>query len=164
MEISIDIEKGCFSVVADINSGEVLQEAISNFFKAYFEKHTHSTDKAHVAVSESFTADLAANELGLTLREGHIVVSSRSVARVYGREYANVLQSIRRLDCSAEFRALNFQAAEYIDARKHRRPEVYMTRDGFTFLVMGYTGLLAAKFKEAYIEAFNAMERALSQK
>ena len=37
-----------------------------------------------------------------------------------------------------------------------------MTRDGFTFLVMGFTGKVAAQFKEAYIEAFNEMEKAIS--
>lgn len=36
-----------------------------------------------------------------------------------------------------------------------------MTRDGFVFLVMGFTGKMAAKFKEAYIKAFNAMEAML---
>lgn len=39
-----------------------------------------------------------------------------------------------------------------------------MTRDGFTLLVMGYTGELAMKFKEAYIKQFNAMETALRGK
>ena len=33
-----------------------------------------------------------------------------------------------------------------------------MTRDGFTFLVMGYRGKKAARFKEAYIRRFNEME------
>ena len=37
----------------------------------------------------------------------------------------------------------------------------YITRDGFTLLVMGYTGEKAIKFKEAYIKQFNAMEKAL---
>ena len=41
---------------------------------------------------------------------------------------------------------------------------VYMTCDGFTLLVMGYTGELAMKFKEAYIKQFNAMEAALRGK
>lgn len=39
-----------------------------------------------------------------------------------------------------------------------------MTRDGFTLLVMGYTGELAMKFKEGYIKQFNAMEAALRGK
>jgi len=38
-----------------------------------------------------------------------------------------------------------------------------MTRDGFTFLVIGFTGSLSAKFREAYIKAFNAVEAALNQ-
>lgn len=33
-----------------------------------------------------------------------------------------------------------------------------MTKDGFTFLVMGYRGKKAAKFKEMYILRFNEME------
>ena len=33
-----------------------------------------------------------------------------------------------------------------------------MTRDGFTFLAMGYRGKKAAYFKELYIEMFNEME------
>jgi hypothetical protein len=33
-----------------------------------------------------------------------------------------------------------------------------MTRDGFTFLAMGYRGKKAAKFKEEYIKRFNSME------
>lgn len=36
-----------------------------------------------------------------------------------------------------------------------------MTRDGFTALVMGYTGKRAAEFKEAYIRRFNEMEDTL---
>ena len=32
-----------------------------------------------------------------------------------------------------------------------------MTKDGFVFLVMGFTGSKAAKFKEDYINAFNEM-------
>ena len=40
----------------------------------------------------------------------------------------------------------------------------YLTRDGFTLLVMGYTGKKAMRFKEGYIKQFNAMEKALIDK
>ena len=40
-------------------------------------------------------------------------------------------------------------------------PYYLITRDGFVFLVMGFTGKTAAKFKEAYIRAFNVMEERL---
>jgi hypothetical protein len=36
-----------------------------------------------------------------------------------------------------------------------------MTKDGFVFLVMGFTGKKAAAFKEAYIAEFNRMEAQL---
>ena len=39
-----------------------------------------------------------------------------------------------------------------------------MTKDGFTFLVMGYRGKKAAEFKEAYISAFNKMEKFITEK
>ena len=37
----------------------------------------------------------------------------------------------------------------------------YIAKDGFVFLAMGFTGKIAAKFKEAYINAFNEMEEML---
>lgn len=43
-------------------------------------------------------------------------------------------------------------------------PMYLMTRDGFTLLVMGYTGEKAMQFKIAYIKQFNAMEKALQGK
>ena len=36
-------------------------------------------------------------------------------------------------------------------------------KDGFTLLVMGYTGPEAMRFKLAYIEAFNALEAELQR-
>ena len=39
-----------------------------------------------------------------------------------------------------------------------------MNRDGFTLLVMGYTGEAAMDYKLAYIKQFNAMEEALRGK
>ena len=70
------------------------------------------------------------------------------------------------MGCSASFKEANFGLSFYIrdiDSRwQHKYPLYYMTRDGFTFLVMGFTGKVAAQFKEAYIEAFNEMDKAIS--
>lgn len=103
----------------------------------------------------------AAEELGIVERSGRVMVGTRHVARICGKTHNNVLSAIRRLDCSNEFRVLNFERAEYKDAKGHLRPEWFMTKDGFVFLVMGFTGKMAAQFKEAYIKAFNAMEAML---
>lgn len=92
------------------------------------------------------------------------VVSSLDVAETFGREHKNVLRDIRELECSDEFRWLNFEQSEYMNKQNRRQPMYYMTRDGFTILVMGYTGEKAMHFKEAYIKQFNAMEKALQGK
>lgn len=90
------------------------------------------------------------------------VTTSMNVAEVFGKQHKNVLQDIRNLDCSEEFTRLNFQPSEYTDSTGRKLPMYTITRDGFTFLVMGYRGKKAAKFKEEYIKAFNRMEKELS--
>ncbi len=100
----------------------------------------------------------------LTISEqGTPVASSLDVAKVFGKEHFNVLQSIEKLleDVPEDFNALNFQGVEYTDAKGEKRPMYNLTRDAFTLLAMGFTGKKAMKFKIAYIEAFNAMEKAL---
>lgn len=101
-------------------------------------------------------------ELSLVAVENeHAVTTSLRVAEVFGKEHYNVMKAIKSLDCSEEFRAINFNASK-IDYQngniKKQLPMYYITRDGFMFLVMGFTGKTAAKWKEAYIKAFNEME------
>lgn len=114
--------------------------------------HLYMNTQNHITVPSS---------LGLSVREGKIVVSSRDVAEKFGKLHKNVMQSIENLECSTSFNELNFQPVEYLDKKGEKRPEVLMTRDGFTFLAMGFTGAKAAQFKEAYIAAFNRMEAEL---
>ena len=92
------------------------------------------------------------------------VTTSLAVAETFGKQHFNVLQDIRNLACSREFRLLNFQESAYLNAQKRRQPMYIMTRDGFTLLVMGYTGEKAMRFKEAYLKAFNRMEAELTSK
>ena len=49
-------------------------------------------------------------------------------------------------------------SSSYLTMVAKKLPMYYITRDGFMFLVMGFTGKTAAKWKEAYIKAFNEME------
>lgn len=93
------------------------------------------------------------------------VVSSLDVAETFGKEHKNILRDIEELNCSEEFRGLNFELSKYsVENNKRSYPMYYMTRDGFTILVMGYTGEKAMWFKEAYIKQFNAMEKAIQGK
>lgn len=103
------------------------------------------------------------NNLGIFVQDGgrRAVVSSRDVARVFEKEHKNVLRDIQNLNCSKSFTELNFELSTYEDATGRELPQYLMTRDGFVILAMGFTGEKAMQFKEAYIAAFNAMEKAL---
>lgn len=96
-------------------------------------------------------------KLNLYECNGRAFCSSRQMAEEFGKQHDNVLRDIRELDCSKEFFALNFEESNY-KSRGKKFPEYLMTKDGFTFLAMGYRGKKAAKFKEAYIRRFNEME------
>ncbi len=85
-------------------------------------------------------------------------VDSLFVAKFFEKEHKNVLADIDNLDCSEEFNQLNFQLITYKDARGRKQRAYAMTRDGFTFLAMGYRGKKASYFKELYIKRFNEME------
>lgn len=91
--------------------------------------------------------------------------TSLIVHEQFGKRHKNVLQAIDRLECSEEFRRLNFQPTLALVPMPNggfREERIYrMTRDGFMFLVMGFTGKPAASVKEYFIAAFNAMEREL---
>ena len=92
------------------------------------------------------------------------VVSSLDVAEKFNKSHDKVLRDIREIHCSDKFRRSNFGETSYKDKWNREQPMYNMTKDGFTLLVMGYTGEKAMKFKEAYIQAFNKMEQLLTQK
>lgn len=98
-------------------------------------------------------------------KNGQAVTSSLVVADYFRKAHKDVLRSIKMLDCSSIFQERNFAPSFYIsdlaNGGHKNNPMYYMTRDGFTFLAMGFTGKVAAQFKEAYINAFNEMEEKL---
>lgn len=119
-----------------------------------------STIRKGSAMSEVTTVG-ALPPIPMIVRDGHPRVTSREVAEFFGKRHDNILQSIQSLDCSENFGRLNFQESTYQNAQNKPQPMVEMTRDGFAFLAMGFTGQRAAQFKEAFIAAFNAMEAQL---
>ncbi|WP_172820552.1 Rha family transcriptional regulator, partial [Escherichia coli] len=93
----------------------------------------------------------------VTIENGRAVTTSVAIAEFFGKRHDNVIQKIKLLDCSAEFTALNFKASEYTDSTGRKLPMYQITKNGFVFLVMGFTGKKAAAFKEAYIAEFDRM-------
>lgn len=104
------------------------------------------------------------NEYGLFADKKDIVrVDSLYVAEFFEKNHKEVLRDIRNIAApnsglSKEFAERNFALGSYKDKQNQKRPCYYLTRDGFTILVMGYKGKKALRFKELYIRRFNEME------
>ncbi|MFZ4171333.1 Rha family transcriptional regulator [Enterobacter ludwigii] len=100
----------------------------------------------------------------ITIHNNRAVTTSIAVANYFQKEHKHVLHKIRSLECSPAFTTANFSTVVVnVQAGfNERETEAYeMTRNGFIFLVMGFTGKRAAAFKEAYIAEFDRMESEL---
>ncbi|GAB7082306.1 Rha family transcriptional regulator [Megalodesulfovibrio paquesii] len=93
------------------------------------------------------------------------MVSSLRIAERFGKKHCHVLDSIRELsvNCPKEFAGPNFRSSTYTDPNGRTLPMFDLTRDGFSMLVMGFTGPEAMQWKVKYIEAFNVLEAAVKE-
>lgn len=98
-------------------------------------------------------------------KEQKLFTTSRIVAQIFGKEHKIVLRDIDSLKCSKEFHGFNFVPKveiKHLSIGCDRKLRYFnITKDGFSFLVMGYTGSKAAIFKEKFINQFNKMESLL---
>ena len=102
------------------------------------------------------------NEL-VKFSNGLLTAHSKEVAEKFGKTHRDVLRAISNLECSEEFRERNF-ALSYYTSQQNKQIKCYeITRDGFAFLGMGFTGAKCSEWKEAYINAFNQMEQHLKE-
>ena len=117
------------------------------------------------------------NDLVFRGADNQALTNSLLVAEKFGKRHADVLDAIRELFVSAEKSVKTnnqqlsemFALVEYDVALNNgtggikKAPMYVMNRDGFTLLVMGFTGRKAFQFKLAYIAAFNAMEKVIKE-
>lgn len=107
------------------------------------------------------------NQYGIFVdKKDKIWASSLEVAQYFGKEHSKVLRNIDKyLDSESEktreFTQANFDRSYYKDNSGKRNRYFKMTRDGFTFLTMSFTGTKAEEFKILYIKEFNKMEQTL---
>ena len=95
--------------------------------------------------------------------DGELVVTSRQVAEDFGKEHKNVVRAIENL--TAQNSAVkNIMIESKFEHRGNEYTEYLLTRDGFSLLVMGFTGSKALEWKLKYIEAFNQMEQAIKER
>ena len=92
---------------------------------------------------------------------GKVVTTSRIVAEFCGKNHQHVMRDIQKLELPDSFRLSNFGQSTFTNSKGKTYPETILTKDGFTILVMGYTGKAAMEWKLKYIAEFNAMEAAL---
>lgn len=106
------------------------------------------------------------NDIILSKQNGEPVASSRQIAESFGKEHKHVLRDIENLIGGESKIGLSsmFFKSEYISAQNKKLPEYLMNRDGFSLLVMGFTGKEALEWKLKYIQAFNEMEKQLAQR
>jgi Rha family phage regulatory protein len=84
--------------------------------------------------------DVKVGNLALEVVNGRVMVSSLQVAEHFGKRHDNILRDIKRLEIPEDFNLRNFAEIVYEDNRGRKQPMYLMTRDGFTLLVMGFTG------------------------
>jgi Rha family phage regulatory protein len=97
-------------------------------------------------------------ELGLSIKSNEAWVSSRKLATNFGKVHKNVLADIRKIKqhVSPQFWSSNFKSKTYKSRGKSYKM-FSLTFDGYSMVVMGFTGPKAMSFKEQYIREFNIM-------
>lgn len=98
------------------------------------------------------------------LSKNEAVCSSLDVAKKFGKRHDNVIRLIGGLLKNEETHKM-FKATQYVEEQNGQTYQMYlMNRDGFSLLVMGFTGKSALEWKLKYIEAFNKMESIIREK
>jgi Rha family phage regulatory protein len=106
-------------------------------------------------------------EIQIVVHRKSAKASSKNISDIFEKTHKNVLRVVDRImaETSNDFHKLNFEPVETIKknsmGREYVEREVFMTRDGFSLVMMSLTGARAMEKKIAYINAFNAMEKAL---
>ncbi|EAK4365718.1 hypothetical protein C3268_06780 [Campylobacter coli] len=99
-------------------------------------------------------------DVELEVVDNAVYTTSLSVAEVFNKNHKNIIRKINEFP-KDNFTKLNFEPSKYIDSTGRILPCYKITRDGFSLLVMGFTGEKAYKWKVEFIKAFNEMEKRL---
>lgn len=98
----------------------------------------------------------------LSTQNGEPVASSRQIAESFEKNHRDVLRAVDNLKEDVRNFAQMFFEITAPDSYGREQRAYLMNRDGFSLLVMGFTGKAALEWKLKYIQAFNEMEKKLS--
>ncbi|EAI6100840.1 hypothetical protein B9M60_06465 [Campylobacter coli] len=99
-------------------------------------------------------------EVNLNIKENKVFINSLDLAKVFNKNHKDVLETTKNQPQN-DFTESNFILSTYKDKKGELRPCYNLTRDGFSLLVMGFTGEKAYKWKIEFIKVFNEMEKRL---
>lgn len=111
-------------------------------------------------------------EVQFDTQNNQIFCTSLDIAKVFGKQHKHILELIGekfnnneiKNFCEPNFR-LSFKTRkiEGFRGKERKYPYYQLTKDGFSFIAMGFTGKKALQFKIAFINAFNEMEKLLQK-
>ncbi|ECL2722723.1 Rha family transcriptional regulator [Campylobacter coli] len=99
-------------------------------------------------------------KINLEIMKNQVFINSLDLAKVFNKNHRHILQTTKNQPQN-DFTESNFILSTYKDKKGELRPCYNLTRDGFSLLVMGFTGEKAYKWKIEFIKAFNEMEKRL---
>lgn len=110
-------------------------------------------------------------QLQIKTKNNQAVVSSRIIAEKFAKEHKNIIAKIDKIiknwnkDTRLKIKhGEYFISSSYKDSSGKNNREYLLSRDGFSYVVMGFTGREADVWKVKYIEAFNKMETFIREK
>ena len=98
--------------------------------------------------------------VNFSITDERVFINSLELSKVFEKDHSNVLKAIDKLP-NDDFKSQNFKYDSYFDKKSEQRRMINLTRDGFSLLVMGFTGQKAYRWKIEFIKAFNLMEAKL---
>lgn len=104
----------------------------------------------------------------ITVCNGLATVLTTNISVVFGKNHRHVLRDVEDIiqrtpeDRRGNFIPVELERPSNLGKGIVKYKAYALTKAGFTFLAMGFTGEKADKFKWAYIDEFDRMEKALS--
>jgi len=99
----------------------------------------------------------------VVIERKQVFTDSLRVAEKFKKRHKDVLKKIKNLMKDDENARLNFAPSEYTDPTGRKLKKYNMDRKSFSILCMGFTGKKAFDWKLKFLDAFEAMEKALLQ-
>ena len=84
-------------------------------------------------------SDYIDSKINVFERDGRQWTTSLNVAEVFDTPHDEILKRIRNCQCSEQFSLVNFHETSYKDKFNRDQKCFDLSRDGFSFLVMGFT-------------------------